>query len=75
MEKMEFESILTTLNFKPVKKQEIFSKISFLKEKFDKIRISDKRQDAIDWMMGQLRPSALGNVALGELVKEVEKVV
>ena len=73
--KMEFESILTTLNFKPVKKQEIFSKISFLKEKFDKIRISDKRQDAIDWMMGQLRPSALGNVALGELVKEVEKVV
>jgi len=71
--KMEFESVLTTINFKRHPKTEIRAKIPFLKEKFDKIRISDKADDAINWAMGQLRSSAVGNMSMKELVKEVKK--
>jgi glutamyl-tRNA(Gln) amidotransferase subunit E len=70
---MEFESVLTTINFKRYPKTEIRAKIPFLKEKFDKIRISDKSDDAINWAMGQLRSSVVGNMAMKELVKEVKK--
>jgi len=70
---MEFESVLTTIKFKRYPKADILAKIPFLKEKFEKIRISDKPHDAIDWAMGQLRNSALGNISMKKLVKEVEK--
>ncbi len=33
--KMEFESVLTSINFKRFDKKEILSRISFLSEKFD----------------------------------------
>lgn len=71
--KMEFDSVLTTIKFKRYPKADILAKIPFLKEKFEKIKISDKPQDAINWAMGQLRNSALGNISMKELVKEVEK--
>ena len=71
--KMEFDSVLTTIKFKRYPKADILAKIPFLKEKFEKIKISDKPQDAINWAMGQLRNSAVGNISMKELVKEVEK--
>lgn len=71
--KMEFDSVLTTIKFKRYPKTDILGKIPFLKEKFDKIKISDKPQNAVDWAMGQLRNSAVGNISMKELVKEVEK--
>ncbi len=71
--KMEFESVLTTIKFKRYPKTDILAKIPFLKEKFAKIRISKKPQDAVNWAMGQLRNSAVGNISMRELVKEVEK--
>lgn len=71
--KMEFESVLTTIKFKRYPKADILAKIPFLKEKFAKIRISEKPQDAINWAMGQLRNSAVGNISMKELVKEVAK--
>nr|NQU90251.1 Glu-tRNA(Gln) amidotransferase subunit GatE [Bacteroidota bacterium] len=73
--KMEFESVLNTLNFKRIPKDEIVSKIEFLKEKFYKIRYSEKDSDALDWIMGQLRPSAIGNISMTELSNEVLKVL
>jgi glutamyl-tRNA(Gln) amidotransferase subunit E len=71
--KMEFESVLTTLNFKRQAKKEILAKIPFLVEKFEKIKISDKKEDAIDWIMGQIRHTALGNISMKELVTEVKE--
>lgn len=71
--KMEFESVLTTIKFKRYPKQDILAKIPFLNEKFEKIKISDDHQDAVNWAMGQLRNSAVGNISMKELVKEVEK--
>ncbi len=70
---MEFESVLTTLKFKRHPKSEILNKIPFLIEKFEKIRISDEKRHAKDWIMGQLRPSAIGNIEMKELATEICK--
>lgn len=70
---MEFESVLTTLKFKRHPKSEILNKIPFLIEKFEKIRISDEKRHAKDWIMGQLRPSAIGNIEMKELAAEICK--
>lgn len=72
---MEFESVLTTIKFKRHTKSDILNKIPFLAEKFQKIRLSHEKQDAADWIMGQLRPSAIGNIALKELVEEIRKLI
>jgi glutamyl-tRNA(Gln) amidotransferase subunit E len=72
--KMEFESVLTTIGFKPVDKSEILAKIPFLKEKFDKIKISDNPENGIDWAMGQLRNTAVGNISMRELAAKVKEV-
>lgn len=72
---MEFESVLTTLKFKRNSKQEILNKIPFLIEKFNKIRISERKEDTKDWIMGRLRNAAVGNIALNELAREVEKAI
>jgi glutamyl-tRNA(Gln) amidotransferase subunit E len=72
---MEFESVLTTLKFKRHPKSEILNKIPFLIEKFEKIRMSDEKLHARDWIMGQLRPSAIGNIPMKELAAEVSKLL
>lgn len=73
--KMEFESVLITMNFKRETKKDLFARVGFLKQKFDKIKKSADKQDEINWIMGQVRPSALGNINLTELTAEVEKVI
>ncbi len=69
--KMDFDSVLTSINFKRLAKEEIFEKIPFLKEKFAEIRISDKKENETNWIMGQLHKTALGNISLKELHKKV----
>lgn len=70
--KMEFESVLISLKYKPADKAEILDRITFLKNKFNQIRSSSKKQDEYNWIMGQLRPLALGNISLTELSKHVQ---
>ena len=70
--KMQFESVLNTLNFRRVEKQVIFNQIPFLKEKFDQIGKLKSRLNERNWIMGQLRSMALGNIPLSELKKEIE---
>ena len=67
--KMDFESVLTSINFKKINKEEIVKHIPFLKEKFAQIRISKQAEDEINWIMGELYQMALGNIALSELKK------
>jgi len=67
--KMDFESILTSIKFKKIGKEEIVSNIPFLKEKFSKIRISPKPEVESMWIMGELRRMAQGNISLSELKK------
>lgn len=65
--KMEFESVLTSIHFKPNDKNNIIDRIPFLKKKFNRVRASSNAADEHNWIMGQLRPVALGNIPLTEL--------
>ena len=71
--KMDFDSILTSINFKTVPKEEILSKIPFLKQKFNEIKISKNDHVAIHWIMGELQKSAIGNIAPDQLSKAIEQ--
>ena len=65
--KMDFNSILTSINFKKIPEDEITSKIPFLKKKFSEIRKSDKKENEINWIMGQVHKIACGNISLNKL--------
>jgi glutamyl-tRNA(Gln) amidotransferase subunit E len=66
-QKMDCESILTSLKFKKTPKEEIISAIPYLKKKFNEIRVSKNDNVELHWVMGQLRKNALGNIDLKEL--------
>ncbi|MDD4604085.1 MAG: Glu-tRNA(Gln) amidotransferase subunit GatE [Bacteroidales bacterium] len=65
--KMDFESILTTLDFKKVSKEEILGKLPFLVKKYKEIRTSSDETAASRWIMGNLNKLATGNISLREL--------
>ena len=71
--KMDFESVLNSIDFKRIDREKIISKIPFLKEKFEEIKRSDDKKNKINWIMGQLQKIATGNINLTELEKIVKK--
>jgi len=71
--KMDFESVLNSIDFKRIDREKIISKIPFLKGKFVEIRISDNKKNEVNWIMGQLHKIATGNINLTELEKIVKK--
>jgi glutamyl-tRNA(Gln) amidotransferase subunit E len=68
--KMDFDSILTTLNFKKIPKGEIEARIPFLREKYREIATSSDPDAESRWMMGELRKTAAGNINLSDLKME-----
>jgi glutamyl-tRNA(Gln) amidotransferase subunit E len=68
---MDFESVLTTIEFKTAPEEEILNSIPVLKEKFKEISKSTDESVMISWIMGRLRPLALGNIKLSELHEKV----
>jgi glutamyl-tRNA(Gln) amidotransferase subunit E len=69
--KMDFESVLTNLKFKRYPSKEIEGKITFLKEKFSATCRNNDPLNMHNWVMGQLRPVALGNVNLSALAARI----
>ena len=69
--KMDFCSILNTLNFKEIKKQEIIDRISFIQKKFKPTRSETSDKDKINSIMGQLRNMGVGNINLSELSEHI----
>jgi len=67
--KMDYESVLTSIGFKRAKKEDILSKAEFLNEKFKQIGRSGKPEARLNWVMGELRKVALGNINLTELAQ------
>jgi len=65
--KMDFDSVLTTFNFKKIPKEEIEARIPFLREKYKDIATSDDARAETRWIMGELRKTAAGNIKLSEL--------
>ena len=65
--KMDFDSILTTLNFKKIPKEDIEARVPFLREKYKEISTSGDPGAETRWIMGELRKTAAGNIKLSEL--------
>ena len=70
--KMDFESVLTSIRFNRISQQEIYSHIPFLKKKFAEISAKGVAKQEADWIMGQLRKMAIGNVSLKVLAGQIK---
>jgi glutamyl-tRNA(Gln) amidotransferase subunit E len=69
--KMDFESILTSIKYKKYSKDEILSKLPLLYEKFSEGKVEISKPKLKNWVMGNLRNIAMGNINLTELSKEI----
>jgi len=72
---MDFDSVLTTIDFAPMSKDEILLSIPVLNQKFDEINTSSSPQARLCWIMGNLRKLAVGNISLAALKSYVEKEI
>ena len=70
---MDFESILSVINFKRISKNEIVLKVPFLNEKFKQIGNKQEDEARVKWVMGQLNSIAIGNISMEDLENEVRK--
>jgi glutamyl-tRNA(Gln) amidotransferase subunit E len=59
--------VLTTIEYQPKSEEDIFGNIPILKEKFGEISKCENEPAMIRWVMGRLRPLAVGNMRLSEL--------
>ncbi|MEW6051695.1 MAG: Glu-tRNA(Gln) amidotransferase subunit GatE [Candidatus Zixiibacteriota bacterium] len=71
--KMDFESILLTLDYHPFTAEQIQSSIPTLVRKFGEIKNSPDPEAGVRWVMGHLRKRAIGNMCLQELHAVVVK--
>ncbi len=69
--KMDFDSILLEMNFKKISSEEIVEQIPTLVEKFNKECSHPTDLKKNNWVMGQIRNSAIGNMSLTELSKTI----
>jgi len=70
---MDFQSVLTTVNFKRLSREEILAPLPILKEKFKKINTSKDPTAATRWIVGNLRKLALGNMPMREVRAQLAK--
>ncbi len=73
--KMDLDSALISLNFIEMDAERVVANLEFLKRKFSSIRHTKGKEAEVNWMMGQLRANALGNISLKSLKKTIEKAV
>ncbi|HNQ68667.1 MAG TPA: Glu-tRNA(Gln) amidotransferase subunit GatE [Bacteroidales bacterium] len=71
----DFESVLKTINFKKYSKEDLISKIKVLSSEFDKEARVNTPKNKTDWVMGKIRPLAIGNINLSELKSLVENSI
>lgn len=69
---MDFESILTTMGFERLSKNEIVSRIKVLQDKFSPARKDTTEADKVNSIMGELRSISEGNIDLKELAGEIK---
>jgi len=72
---MDMASVLTSLKFRKRSKETLLAPVDFLIEKFKAIRRSGNDKGTRDWLMGQIRNQALGNISLAELSQLVQQEI
>ena len=70
---MDFESILIEVKYNKHDKEEILAPIDFLREKYKEIGRKQDIQSENNWIMGELRQRAIGNISFSELKDELNK--
>jgi glutamyl-tRNA(Gln) amidotransferase subunit E len=69
--RMDFDSVLESFKFKKVPAEKILSHIPFLRNKWAETKRKDNENNESNWIMGQLRYEALGNISLNELRNQI----
>ncbi len=74
---MDFNSVLTSINFKRKTEEELLAPVDYLIEKFKEIKIAkkDKPENVVNWVMGQLQRQALGNIDPAVLFSKIKSKV
>ena len=70
---MDFEGVLVQMKFKRRTEEDIFAQIAVLRDKFQGLNHSFDPEARTRWIMGQLRPLALGNMPLNRLRERVDE--
>lgn len=68
-----FEKILDGIDYRPIPEEEIVARIPELRKAFEGRRTSRRPLACRDWIMGELRPLALGNIRLAKLAQAIER--
>jgi len=68
----DWKTILRSLAYQKMAEQQILSKIPALKKKFNKLHGTQDGDAEISWIMGKLRPLAIGNMDLREVRKALD---
>ncbi|MCD4696431.1 MAG: Glu-tRNA(Gln) amidotransferase subunit GatE [Bacteroidales bacterium] len=69
--KMDFDSVLESIGFKKVPESVILSKIPFLKKKWKETGKQKSDKNKINWILGELRGQAIGNISLSEIKNQI----
>ena len=72
--RMEFESVLATLNFKRIEPEEILGKLPFIDGKFVPNTKKADEKHRINWIMGQIQKTAIGNMDLAKVSQQINKL-
>lgn len=73
--KMDFRYVLNTIQYKRLKLADVMKNLGSLRRLFRKIRTSNDSGAESRWIMGNLRPMALGNIPLGELKAQIDNAL
>ena len=73
--KMDFDSVLTSINYKKRDSEELVGQIGFLNDKFIPSKSSEVSQCKINWIMGSLYLMAEGNINLTKLQSIVKQQI
>lgn len=69
---MEFNSVLTDIRYKTHSKDEIMAPVEFLREKYKEIGRKQNIEAENNWIMGELRNRATGNLDFTSLMNELK---
>lgn len=72
---MDFQSILSIIKFKRMKEKDIMSNAPLLIEKYKKEGRHSENKPMIDWVSGQLKHQAIGNMKLSKMVDAIQNLI
>lgn len=72
---MDFQSVLISLKFKKRSQENLLAPVEFLAEKFKETRKKAPNGSTLNWLMGQMRNQAVGNISLADLSLRIKQII